>query len=311
MSSNRYQRKSKCLSCRHIPCVNFYREAKGGKVEGGELKVLDLSIKVEKLLPCMPGQHLHACCKLWSSALEPLGEEEESPLLLVLWQSLYDLKASMFLALTAHYRGAAQLLRPALDNLVVGLYFQGKLMLCDSEEEVDCVAANWSQWINGDYIVPEKEWLEVTGKSEDERRKRLGFGFIVEWLKGKQMISGGDKQRLQEVWGRLNKYLHPHFRKMDISSEGCSSCPGTTAYDQNRYNEWLAIFQNVVDLTAKAVLTFFPSVSDTEKGREALSEFKNLEWQERELDIKAIACPYFRDFIRSLPNTDEPGAKSA
>ncbi len=89
------------------------------------------------------------------------------PLLFLTWQCIHDLKASAFLALTAHYRGAIQLLRPVIGNILVGLYFEERLGRAISEEEVD--QADFDKWADDKYRVSEEEWKRVIGKLEEER----------------------------------------------------------------------------------------------------------------------------------------------
>mgnify|MGYP000333047436 CR=1 FL=1 len=89
------------------------------------------------------------------------------------------LKTSFFLALTAHYRGAVQLLRPVLENALVGLWFQFKL--AESEKELGRIGEAFWRWLEGKYKIPKfedmaeelKENLILVDRKATERWKEL------------------------------------------------------------------------------------------------------------------------------------------
>jgi hypothetical protein len=39
------------------------------------------------------------------------------------------------------------------------------------------VMDDYFKWLNDEYIISEKEWLDVMKKPEEERKRRIGFGF--------------------------------------------------------------------------------------------------------------------------------------
>ena len=149
----------KCLNCERIPCANL--SLKRDELDGGELYVLNESIKQKKVVPCQPMTALYSCCRLCQTAYKTLTEEnkiEEAelidvpPLLDLIWQCIYDLKTSAFLALSAHYRGAIQLLRPVIENILVGLYFEERLQRASaSDNEINQAWADFDKWKEGHY----------------------------------------------------------------------------------------------------------------------------------------------------------------
>jgi len=113
---------NKCLSCKNSNFGNLHYKIVEPK--GGELYVLEESIRQKKILPCQLTPPLDSGFALWKEVFNSLGMNdliEElnsdeilniSPIVYFTWQSFFDLKASAFLALAAHYRSAIQLLRP-------------------------------------------------------------------------------------------------------------------------------------------------------------------------------------------------------
>ncbi|MCK4734165.1 MAG: hypothetical protein KAT65_17055 [Methanophagales archaeon] len=303
----------KCLNCEHIPCANLSLER--DELDGGELYILNESIKQKKIVPCQPMTALYSCCMLCQTAYKTLIEETNiedgkelllPPLLFLTWQFIYDLKASAFLALTAHYRTANQILRPVIENILVGLYFEERLRRAISEEKIDQAWSDFDKWADDKYRISEEDWKRVTGKlEEEERKRRLSFGFLIEWLNKENVLTGRGKERFEKIQGQLNKYLHPYFKRMDIGEEKCSKCPATTRYDENRYYEWLEFFQNMIDFIIETMLCYYPSIAETADAKEAVGYLKNLEALEKELGIPMIKSEYLKDRIAQLPDIDE------
>ena len=177
----------KCLNCEHFPCANL--SLKIDDLDGGELYILNESIKQKIVVPCQPMTPLQTGYLLCQTACKTLIEENNieddkelslPPLLFLTWQCIYDLNASAFLALTAHYRTAIQILRPVVENILVGLYFEERLRRAISEEKIDQAWSDFYKWGDDKYRISEEEWSRVTGKWEEERKRRLSFGFLIE-----------------------------------------------------------------------------------------------------------------------------------
>jgi len=274
----------KCLSCEHIPCANLFSNK--DELDGGELYVLYETIAKKQLVPCQPITPLHSCCLLWQTAFKLFDEGKYSPLLNLMWQCFYDLKTSAFLALTAHYRGAIQLLRPVIENILVGIYFEDLLVRATSENEVNQAGADFENWSKGNY--------KLNGKD-------LDFKSLKKWLENNKVITDEGNKNIGRLWGELGKkYLHPQFGCMDIGDEKCSTCPSTTRYDRERYFEWLGIFQDIIDLVIDTMLSYFPTIEETSDAKEALGYLKNLEFLERELEIPMIKSEKLKDRIAQL-----------
>jgi hypothetical protein len=309
---NEKNRHEKCLSCKHIRFANFL--LKEDELEGGEFYVLNECIKQKKVFPCQPMSVIDSCYKLYIAAWDTLNIENEIeegkfvelPLFTMVWQCFYDLKASAFLALTAHHRSANQLLRPIVENLLVGLYFETKLRRASTSEdskELKQVLLDLDRWREDRYTISEEEWVKIMGRQQEERKRRLGFGFLIEWLKREKVLTKiGQGILVNKAQSVLNKYIHPYFQYMDIGKENYSKSPETTRYDGDLYYEWLEIFQNIMYFVIGAILSYYPSVEETEGGKEALGYLKSLEKSERELGIVMIKSKYLKDFIAHLPD---------
>ncbi len=289
----------KCLNCEHFPCANLY--LKRDDLDGGELYVLTESIKQKKIVPCQPMTPLYSCCMLCKTAYqtwikENKIEEEElrdvPPLLELVWQCIYDLKTSAFLALNAHYRGAIQLLRPVVENILVGLYFEERLKRAwPSENEINQAWADFDKWKEGHYKL----------NGED-----LDFGNLKKWLVKNDILTDVGKKEFGRLWGKLGKeYIHPYFPSLDIGEEKCSKCPATVRYDENRYYEWLEIFQNIIDFIITATLCYYPTIAKTADAKEALGYLKNLEVLEEELGRPMIKSEHLKDRIARLPDIED------
>lgn len=294
----------KCLECSHINCANFFWERKENELDGGELFVLNRCIEEKKIVPCQPINPIYSSCLLIQGANESLkelvGEEgASSPMINLLWQCLYDLKASAFLALTAHYRSASQLLRPIIENILVAAYFEERIRSADTEDASIKVWKDFTDWTEDEFRVPENIW-DATGRQNTKRKNRyLKFGFLVEWLLDHEVLM--NKEKIEKTWRRLNKYLHPNYEHMDVGKEKCSICPATTRFDESRYTEWLDLFQNIIVLGVETLLSYFPESGKTAKGHEGLVFLKNLETLEKDLDIHMIESQQLRRLISNLP----------
>jgi hypothetical protein len=301
----------KCLNCERIPCANL--SLKIDDLDGGELYVLNESIKQKIVVPCQPMAPLQTCYLLCQTAYKTLIEENNieddkellRPLLFLTWQCIYDLKASAFLALTAHYRTAIQILRPVVENILVGLYFEERLRRANSEEKIDKTRSDFDKWGDDKYRISEEEWKREIGKLEEEIKRRLSFGFLIKRLNKEEVLTAREKERFEKIQGQLNKYLHPYFKRMDIGEEKCSKYPTTTRYDKDRYYEWLEVFQNITDFIIEKMLCYYPTIAETADVKEALGYLKNLEYLDRELGIQMIKSKYLQDRIARLPDNKE------
>lgn len=292
-----------CLRCGNLPCVNLF--FKGDELQGGELYVLEEEITKGRLLPCSAGCALYACCKLWTGANKKLEQKEKfSPLLITFRQCLYDLKTSIFLALTAHYRGAIQQLRPVLENAIAGLWFTAELTGEDGEEDKTAISNFW-KWMEGKYETPKfadmvkelrSDLFLVNEKTQSRWQVliRLTHPFYPPL----------SEQRVRQLWNELNKFLHPYFLNTEVGKTlaggKCADCPAHVTWDEKAYLDWLRVFQNLVDILVRLLIGMFPQMAESDDGKEGLMFLKTLEWEEKELGHRTIASQHLREFLHTV-----------
>jgi hypothetical protein len=118
-----------CLNCDLTTCIKPLHRA--ASFEGGEFHVLKELINQNKIFLCKLDVLFYVCCRLIETILR---KNDEDPFLCLAIQCLYDLRTSAFLAITAHYRGAIQLIRPAIETFLVGIYFRVRMDLAKPDE---------------------------------------------------------------------------------------------------------------------------------------------------------------------------------
>ena len=290
------EKHDKCLQCNFIPCVDFYRSTE--KLEGGEIYVLEEVIKNRLHVPCEIGSLIRSLCKLSI----PLTESFSLPLFL---QCIRDLKASAFLLMCGHYRSSMQILRPVIENMLAGIYFDAKYVLAKNETEATEIQKAFNQFWDGEYKIPIEEWAELfPGKRR--KKEHLDFRFLLIWMVKKGLVPKRSKDRLNKLIGLLNKYLHAYFPFTEISKPYCPGCPASVKYDAEEYRRCVELFQDVTTILLETlystVKSYFPQQLDTKEVEEALGIIKSLGDVEKETKMTIIFSKELRDFISTLPS---------
>ena len=194
-----------------------------------------------------------------------------------IWQAFFDLKSSAFLALGAHYRSAIRLLRPVLENIMVSRYFNEKLLQAEDE--------TWKEEYER-FI----DWSE--SKENDE-----GFRKSLKYLKTMGIIVSDSEEDkwLNEEWGKLNKYLHPYMLKWDRGKT-----PEVVCYNEEKYNEWLIIYQNIFSYLIEILCSYFPEAIKSQNGQNALIELKGMESLEEDCTLILIKSNYLRSLLSRI-----------
>ncbi|WP_348303446.1 hypothetical protein [Methanothrix sp.] len=273
----------KCLSCNLSRFGNL--RLKKDDLMGGELFVLEQSIDQKRIFPCQLVCPLDAGFRLLLEVYNSLDMDTPHegldssyirvmpPMLFFAYQSFFDLKASVFLALAAHYRSAIQLLRPVLENIVLSKYFQEKLRRADKEWEKEY--ENFLTW----------------SKQEDHHE---GFNNSLLYLESIK-INPEEKMRINELWVKLNKYEHPYMFKWDKGAT-----PEIVCYNEFSFNEWLNFYQNIISYLIELICYYFPEEIRTQYGRDALIELKGMESSEIDCEMKFIISEYLRNFLSKI-----------
>jgi len=287
------QKDHDCTKCKLIHCINLY--GKGTEeMEGGEIYVLDYCLKNNEYTLCEGGGLLDALCQL-------LKEFKDFTFYELFYQCIRDLKASLFLLISGHYRGAIQLLRPVVENWLAGVYWDSKLAeFTENNEEYEKFRTEEK------YEVSEKEWNEVFGNEKKSTKKRhLDQEFLSSWMMKREIIDGEYKQEINTMCGKLNKYLHPNFSTMDIKKAGREGYPAWVKYNKKEYEKCMGLFQDTATLllnTLLQYLTIFPSpkMDDEEFLKEVLGPVIALKDIEKDSGRAVIHSKKLQQFIEDI-----------
>ena len=289
-----------CLECKHIPCVNFYR--KGTKhLEGGEIYVFRNSIKEKKYFPCQIGSLIYSLCQL----MEPLSDFPSGTMFDL---CIRDLKASAYLLLSCHYRSAIQLLRPIVENYVVGVYWDAKFVLANQNGKgLNDVERAYFHFLSGKYEIPIAEWYQVFPKDKRPRKKKLDFDFCLSWMVKKGFINNKFKHEISVFVGKLNKYLHPYGLKFTEREK--SGCPSFVTYQESEHQQCTAYFQDVTSLLLDVLYAYisfyFPDKKDSKEINNAIGFPMVLKDLEKEFDTKLIFSKRLKSFLSQFKNPNK------
>lgn len=285
-----------CINCNFSSFANLYYK----EIAGGELFVLEESIKQKKITPCEVMIPPDCCFQLLLIAYNEIGF---TPFLFLTWQCIYDLKASAFLSLTAHYRSATQLLRPVIENVLIACYFEEKLRQASNDADRDAVWSDFEGWTKEEYRIAAAEYSDVMGKTI-KRDMPLDFGYAKTWLKQNGTITGPIQSRLDDLKGQLNKYIHPHFSRMEIGDADSIRFPAIVKYDKDLYDSWADSFQNINCFIIEKIINYYPFIRDSTEANEALAFLKMIESVESDIGRPIMKSRYLREFVAQLPKDD-------
>lgn len=289
------KKHDKCLRCDLVPCVDFYLSTE--KLEGGEIHVLEGIIKERLHVPCEIGNLIYSLCKLTT----PFTEFLSYPLFL---QCVRDLKASAFLLMCGHYRSSMQILRPVIENMLAGVYFDAKIILAKNEREKKETQEAYNRFCKGQYEIPDQEWSKLF-HGEKRRKRYLDSDFLLTWMMKENIISGKSKNFVNKLTSMLNKYLHPHYPFTEMVKPDCPRCPASVRYDEDEYRRCVQFFQDVITILLETVYvytnSYFPEKLGDEEIQDALGTIKSLEGLEKDIKVPLIYSKELREFISALP----------
>ena len=232
------ERKRNCLNCKEVPCTDFYRKG-NADFEGGEIYVLQMlttHADEKKVFPCNVGDVIYTACKLWNflDDTSPLGD---LPSKKIFPQCIRDLRASAYLLLSCHYRSSIQLLRPVIENCLVGIYWDSRYFLAMKQHKEEQVKQEFSLFEKGKFKISPDEWKEVYPKKskqvcpngpnqvcpkKPEQKDYLDYRYCLKWIiahngaKREEVIPiFFEKDELSETWGKLNDYIHSNVPRYE------------------------------------------------------------------------------------------------
>ena len=263
----------KCHRCPEIKCLNLsYHHSKKYENIGHELyiykllgKKMEKSDELSKYV-CRNGNLLEATCFLVNPIIEL---EEKSYLKDVLYQSAKDLKASMFLAFSGHYRQAMQVLRCSFENLISGVYFHSdfcKLQKNNSaKEEIARLEKRFNDW---------KKTGRVNIRSSFEVLRRISF------------LNRNEEKDWKKLYSNLSMFIHTpeeyicHIKHKDVLKK--MECLASTYFSEDALRTWSNSFQKVFVAILKIIVEYHRFVLETESGKIAIGHLLPIE---KELEI--------------------------
>lgn len=209
-----------------------------------ERPVRDLFIEKNPDIPCKTGHLIKSECRIssyivkWADSNENAHNFFESTSFKVITgEVIRILKSSSNLAFIGQYRSAMDLFRSGIEILVTGLYYD--LM---KEKSGD-------KWLDGLVYPPHfKECLKT--------------------LRDKGLIPMEHYKEINEVWGRLNKYVHPHAKAFACSQKDYNGCPVEGFYSDELINEWFDTFQIIMKWILMWYARHVPEILEKEDTRQ-------------------------------------------
>jgi len=260
----------RCHRCPDIKCLDLSYHSRARKYEniGHELYIYKLlgkkmakkSDKLKKYV-CRNGALLHTICSLVNSVIEL---EEKSYLKDVLYQSAKDLKASMFLAFSGHYRQAMQVLRCSFENLISGIYFHSdlcKLLKNDgAKEEFVQLEEKFNDW---------KKSGRVNIRASIEVLRRIGF------------LNRNEEKEWKELYSNLSRFIHTpeeyvcRIKHKDVLEK--MDCIASTYFSEDALRTWSNSFQKVFVAILKTIVEYHPFALETKTGKMAIDDLLRIE----------------------------------
>ena len=268
--NSKHKEAFKCDRCPEINCLNLFNHLRKNKNVGGELYIYKLlGKKMEEKYDelnkyvCKNGELLNVICFL----VNPITElEEESYLKDVLYQSAKDLKASMFLAFSGHYRQAMQVLRCSFENLISGVYFHSDL--CElrkngaTKEDFARLEKRFNEW---------KKRGRVNIRSSIEILRRIGF------------LDRNEEKNWKELYDNLSRFIHTPEEYVfsvihgDVLKDIQMTCPSTTFFSEDSLRGWSNSFQEVFVAILKIIIEYHTFALKTKSGKLAVKMLPSIE----------------------------------
>ena len=256
--------KDCCACCPETTCINlFIHDKKDSESIGGELylyKRLNHSwIKNENLEKhvCANGRLLDCACSIVEAAHE---QQKEDYLTKICIEILRDMKASLYLALSGHYRQAILIQRCVFENFLYGLYFHAELYsFSKNDDDKTQVHGNFMSWINGGFP-----------KSDAYLRDIIERGGIIGKAENKEWGT---------LFNQLSKFVHtirhtPTGESITCGKAEPCGCEAVLEFDKNNLIEWSEYYQKLFFLILYELLILYPSIKKDKDVKQALQDIR-------------------------------------
>jgi hypothetical protein len=212
---------------------------------------------------CKNGKLLNIICFL----VNPIVElEEKNYLKDVLYQSAKDLKASVFLSFSGHYRQAMQVLRCSFENLISGIYFHSDL--CELRKS----------------NATKEDFAKLEGRfNEWKKRGRINIRSSIEVLRRIGFLNRNEERNWKQLYDSLSRFIHTPreyvFREIheDLLKDIKMTCPSTTFFDEDSLRVWSGSFQEVFVAILKTIVEYHTFALKTKSGKLAVNMLRSAE----------------------------------
>jgi hypothetical protein len=210
--------------------------------------------------------------------------------------------------MSGHYRSSIQLLRPIVENVVTGIYWDSKYLLVNRQEREHVKQEFLTYRYDDNFEVQKDDWKDAfpDWKDKNKQKRWLGYRFCLSWLKRQKgtMIKKEAKNKISVTVRELHKYLHPSGLKyMEIGKEGSPSCACFVGYQESEFKECMRLYQDVAALMLEVlyqyVQAFFPekTKSAVELVQEVMGNIETIEWVENKMNAKLVFSEQLKVFL--------------
>lgn len=223
-----------CLKCSRIPCINLYDIHEEACLGEGEIRALEkFSNPFDHKLhpPCLLGVAVNTLCE-FLSALWFSDRKRTVPSTPFYLQGMRDLKATILLILTGHYRAAGAIMRSVLELYISGLYFDYQYLKAQSDDERN-------------KIINEVKTGVRTNSS------KWGFAFI-KFLDRENVIRKETRANMGKLWNELCHYTHP--KEFELPEKGYPVCPAIVSFVKKDYEKSLKLFQELLAVILEDII---------------------------------------------------------
>jgi len=261
--------KDSCSNCKQISCLNLFRHTKNGdEFIGGELYVYKL-INVNKihdeelsLFVCKNGKLFQSACFVIAPLNVALPNER---IAVICNEVIRDMKASLYLAMSGHYRQATIILRCVFENFLFGLYFYAEEhIFAKNDDEKKDVQRNFKVWIKGGYRKSDKDLLDV--------------------IKRARLITKEEEKEWEKLFQNLSQFVHTILntetgREIIYGKVKILDCYSEVKFNKDNLKEWSGYYQRLIFIILNKLLILYPFLKNKDAGILALKnirvEFKN------------------------------------
>jgi hypothetical protein len=252
--------KDSCAYCSLTNCIDLFRHRrKDGELVGGELyvyKQLSHSLVVSEGLArhvCSNGKLLQCACFIVGPAYVGCPNDY---LTRICVETVRDMKASFYLAMSGHYRQAILIQRCVFENFLYGLYFHTEdYFFAKSQDERNQVLKKFKAWIDGGFRKSDDYLLEII--------QRGGF------------ITDVENKEWHKLFDQLSQFVHtilhtPTGKTIKYGNAEVRGCEAVVEFSKDSLIEWSRYYQRVLFLILQKLLIIYPFIKTEEAGKLAL-----------------------------------------